>query len=162
MFFPMKMQQDSFEEQPSSTEPLYEEVGDFGLQVLKSLQTSFLSGPSEVKTLPLSRPASQDYRKTSSLDRMIGPNPVRTLCVEGSRGLFQSASLERLRSPDHMEPLILEDSCTTDPEGPVRPYPKKTALSTPSQDKLLQELANMFMKKGETGNAASQAGQNIP
>ncbi|MGH0164163.1 UNVERIFIED_CONTAM: hypothetical protein FKN15_056021 [Acipenser sinensis] len=158
---PMKMQQDSFEEQPSSTEPLYEEVGDFGLQVLKSLQTSFLSGPSEVKTLPLSRPASQDYRKTSSLDRMIGPNPVRTLCVEGSRGLFQSASLERLRSPDHMEPLILEDSCTTDPEGPVRPYPKKTALSTPSQDKLLQELANVFMKKGETGNAASQAGQNI-
>ncbi|KAK1161230.1 hypothetical protein AOXY_G20170 [Acipenser oxyrinchus oxyrinchus] len=161
MFFPMKMQQDSFEEQPSSTEPLYEEVGDFGLQVLKSLQTSFLSGPSEVKTLPLSRPASQDYRKTGSLDRMMGPNPVRTLCVEGSRGLSQSASLERLRSPDHMEPLILEDSCTTDPEGPARPYPRKKALSTPSQDKLLQELANVFMKKGEPENAASQAGQNI-
>ncbi|XP_041078962.1 arf-GAP with Rho-GAP domain, ANK repeat and PH domain-containing protein 3-like isoform X1 [Polyodon spathula] len=158
MFFPMKMQQDSFEEQPSSPEPLYEEVGDFGLQVLKSLQASFLSGPSEV---PLSRPASQDHRKTGSLDRMIGPNPVRTLCVEGSQGLSQSASLERLRSPDYMEPLVLEDSCTTDPEGPARPCPRKNALSTPSQDKLLQELANVFMKKGEPGNAASQAGQNI-
>uniref|UniRef100_A0A673MXU7 Arf-GAP with Rho-GAP domain, ANK repeat and PH domain-containing protein 3-like n=1 Tax=Sinocyclocheilus rhinocerous TaxID=307959 RepID=A0A673MXU7_9TELE len=40
---PMKVQQDSFEERIESPEPLYEEVGDFGLQVLKSLETSFLS-----------------------------------------------------------------------------------------------------------------------
>lgn len=43
---PMKVQQDSFEERsesPDLPEPLYEEVGDFGLQVLKSLETSFLS-----------------------------------------------------------------------------------------------------------------------
>ncbi|XP_039463325.1 arf-GAP with Rho-GAP domain, ANK repeat and PH domain-containing protein 3-like isoform X2 [Oreochromis aureus] len=46
MYFPMKVQQDSFEERsesPDLPEPLYEEVGDFGLQVLKSLETSFLS-----------------------------------------------------------------------------------------------------------------------
>uniref|UniRef100_G3PVE3 ArfGAP with RhoGAP domain, ankyrin repeat and PH domain 3 n=1 Tax=Gasterosteus aculeatus TaxID=69293 RepID=G3PVE3_GASAC len=44
MYFPMKVQKDSFEERsqsPGLPEPLYEEVGDFGLQVLKSLETSF-------------------------------------------------------------------------------------------------------------------------
>ncbi|KAK5864290.1 hypothetical protein PBY51_015543 [Eleginops maclovinus] len=49
MYFPMKVQQDAFEERPETPplpEPLYEEVGDFGLQVLQSLQTSFLSGGS--------------------------------------------------------------------------------------------------------------------
>ncbi|KAG7277946.1 hypothetical protein CRUP_022116, partial [Coryphaenoides rupestris] len=53
MPLPMKVQQDSVEERlespsplalPDLPEPLYEEVGDFGLQVLHSLETSFLSG----------------------------------------------------------------------------------------------------------------------
>ncbi|KAM8848091.1 arf-GAP with Rho-GAP domain, ANK repeat and PH domain-containing protein 3 isoform 2-T2 [Synchiropus picturatus] len=59
MFFPMKVQSDPPEESedspkhppppeqpetPDPPEPLYEEVGDFGLQVLRSLETSFLSG----------------------------------------------------------------------------------------------------------------------
>ncbi|XP_053735599.1 arf-GAP with Rho-GAP domain, ANK repeat and PH domain-containing protein 3 isoform X4 [Synchiropus splendidus] len=59
MFFPMKVQSDPPEESedspkhppppeqpetPEPPEPLYEEVGDFGLQVLRSLETSFLSG----------------------------------------------------------------------------------------------------------------------
>lgn len=42
----MKVQQDSFEERsesPDLPEQLYEEVRDFGLHVLKSLETSFLS-----------------------------------------------------------------------------------------------------------------------
>ncbi|XP_077465087.1 arf-GAP with Rho-GAP domain, ANK repeat and PH domain-containing protein 3 isoform X2 [Stigmatopora argus] len=51
MFFPMKVQQDSAEEGRQSPEPLYEEVGDFGLQVLKSLETSFLCG-NETRELP--------------------------------------------------------------------------------------------------------------
>ncbi|XP_034055349.1 arf-GAP with Rho-GAP domain, ANK repeat and PH domain-containing protein 3, partial [Gymnodraco acuticeps] len=56
MYFPMKVQQDAFEERlesPPLPEPLYEEVGDFGLQVLQSLQTSFLSGgASETQEVP--------------------------------------------------------------------------------------------------------------
>ncbi|XP_063344139.1 arf-GAP with Rho-GAP domain, ANK repeat and PH domain-containing protein 3-like [Pelmatolapia mariae] len=43
MYFPMEVQQDSFEERsesPDLPEPLY---ADFDLQVLKSLETSFLS-----------------------------------------------------------------------------------------------------------------------
>ncbi|XP_077429485.1 arf-GAP with Rho-GAP domain, ANK repeat and PH domain-containing protein 3 isoform X2 [Vanacampus margaritifer] len=47
MYFPMKAHQDSAEERAGSPEPLYEEVGDFGLQVLKSLQSSFLAGGGE-------------------------------------------------------------------------------------------------------------------
>lgn len=43
MYFPMTAQpeEDPTPEPDSFSEPLYEEVGDFGLQVLKSLQTSF-------------------------------------------------------------------------------------------------------------------------
>ncbi|KAI4790458.1 hypothetical protein KUCAC02_034617 [Chaenocephalus aceratus] len=56
MYFPMKVQQDAFEERlesPPLPEPLYEEVGDFGLQVLQSLETSFLSGgASETQEVP--------------------------------------------------------------------------------------------------------------
>uniref|UniRef100_A0A672MDQ8 ArfGAP with RhoGAP domain, ankyrin repeat and PH domain 3 n=1 Tax=Sinocyclocheilus grahami TaxID=75366 RepID=A0A672MDQ8_SINGR len=52
MFFPMKVQQDSFEERIESPEPLYEEVGDFGLL---------------------------GQRKAASLDRMVGLNPVHSL-----------------------------------------------------------------------------------
>ncbi|XP_077388256.1 arf-GAP with Rho-GAP domain, ANK repeat and PH domain-containing protein 3 isoform X2 [Festucalex cinctus] len=44
MYFPMKVHHDGAEERSQSPEPLYEEVGDFGLQVLKSLESSFLAG----------------------------------------------------------------------------------------------------------------------
>uniref|UniRef100_A0A672NLQ3 Arf-GAP with Rho-GAP domain, ANK repeat and PH domain-containing protein 3-like n=1 Tax=Sinocyclocheilus grahami TaxID=75366 RepID=A0A672NLQ3_SINGR len=69
MFFPMKVQQDSFAERIESSEPLYEEVGDFGLQVLKSLEST--------------RPVSLGQRKAVSLDRMVGSNPVHSLLSSG-------------------------------------------------------------------------------
>ncbi|TRZ02058.1 hypothetical protein DNTS_031648 [Danionella cerebrum] len=76
MFFPMKVQQDSFEERFESPEPLYEEVGDFGLQVLKSLETSFLSS-AHAETLEVpARPLSLGQRKTSSLDGMLSSSPL--------------------------------------------------------------------------------------
>uniref|UniRef100_A0A672NUM8 Arf-GAP with Rho-GAP domain, ANK repeat and PH domain-containing protein 3-like n=1 Tax=Sinocyclocheilus grahami TaxID=75366 RepID=A0A672NUM8_SINGR len=56
MFFPMKVQQDSFAERIESSEPLYEEVGDFGLL---------------------------GQRKAVSLDRMVGSNPVHSLLSSG-------------------------------------------------------------------------------
>uniref|UniRef100_A0A4W5JMJ2 Ras-associating domain-containing protein n=1 Tax=Hucho hucho TaxID=62062 RepID=A0A4W5JMJ2_9TELE len=103
MFFPMKVQPDSFEERPESTEPeppepLYEEVGDFGLQVLKSLETSFLSNNTsetqEVPDGPLS--LSLGPRKTCSLDRMIGPKPVHSLRLGGEGLLPPAGSLDTL------------------------------------------------------------------
>ncbi|KAI1898993.1 hypothetical protein AGOR_G00078100 [Albula goreensis] len=135
MFFPMKMQPDSFEERPESPEPLYEEVGDFSLQVLKSLETSFLSGSnSETKEVagperPVSLGVGLSQRKTASLDRMIGPNPVRLLPPAAS-----------------LDTLYLEE-----PQGALQAFPRKKQLcpGSPSQDLLLQELSSVFTKKSE-------------
>ncbi|XP_056131355.1 arf-GAP with Rho-GAP domain, ANK repeat and PH domain-containing protein 3 isoform X2 [Lampris incognitus] len=149
MFFPMKVQQDSFEERSESPdsadlpEPLYEEVGDFGLQVLKSLETSFLSSGTaetrEVMACPL---------RTSSLDRAIGPNPVRTIGTGGSLDtLVQSGS----SSGGDGEP----ESGSPD-TSPLRPQLQTLSrrgqhpgVCTPSQELLLQELSSVFTKKPE-------------
>ncbi|XP_054648633.1 arf-GAP with Rho-GAP domain, ANK repeat and PH domain-containing protein 3 isoform X3 [Dunckerocampus dactyliophorus] len=81
MFFPMKVQQDSVEERSESPEPLYEEVGDFGLQVLKSLETSFLTSGAaktqEVRELPKLRPdpacdSLRDALEASQPNAVIG------------------------------------------------------------------------------------------
>ncbi|KAG7252679.1 hypothetical protein CRUP_022874 [Coryphaenoides rupestris] len=70
---PMKVQQDSVEERlespsplalPDLPEPLYEEVGDFGLQVLHSLETSFLSGRVSDTHEGPDLPHLLDYTKT--------------------------------------------------------------------------------------------------
>ncbi|XP_072520035.1 arf-GAP with Rho-GAP domain, ANK repeat and PH domain-containing protein 3 isoform X1 [Salminus brasiliensis] len=121
MYFPMKVQQDSVEERDESPEPLYEEVGDFSLQVLKSLETSFrTSAHAETLEVP-PRPVSLGQRKTSSLDRAIGPNPVHSLGSEG------------LRSPGgSLDTLVQEE-----------PH---SILQSPSRELLLQELSIVFKK----------------
>ncbi|KAJ8254949.1 hypothetical protein GJAV_G00199220 [Gymnothorax javanicus] len=130
MYFPMKVQQDSFEERSMSPEPLYEEVGDFSLQALKSLETSFLTGsPSETQEVP-ERPLSLGARKTGSLDRMIGPNPVRLLPPAAS-----------------LDTLYLQE-----PRAALQTLPRRNPLGpgSPSQDLLLQELSTVFTKKSES------------
>ncbi|XP_049597323.1 arf-GAP with Rho-GAP domain, ANK repeat and PH domain-containing protein 3 isoform X2 [Syngnathus scovelli] len=67
MYFPMKVQQDSAEERSDSPEPLYEEVGDFGLQVLKSLENSFLSSGDDHK---------QETRDTPEVRPLPAPHGV--------------------------------------------------------------------------------------
>ncbi|KAJ8394056.1 hypothetical protein AAFF_G00054000 [Aldrovandia affinis] len=136
MFFPMKMQPDSsFQERVESPEPLYEEVGDFSLQVLKSLETSFLSGGSAETQEVGERPVSLGPRKTASLDRMIGPNPVRLLPP--------AASLDAL--------YVEEPPHGSLPRPALQPLPRRKQLgpASPSQDLLLQELSTMFTKKSE-------------
>ncbi|XP_066572753.1 arf-GAP with Rho-GAP domain, ANK repeat and PH domain-containing protein 3 isoform X2 [Amia ocellicauda] len=164
MFFPMKMQQDSFEEQSESPEPLYEEVGDFGNQVLKSLETSFLTATDtetcEIKEVtPLERPVSLGQRKTASLDRMIGPNPVKRLTADPPRGLTPAASLDTLSN----QPLFLDVSAHPEHEASLRPYPRKKVLGlgSPTQDKLLQELSNVFIKKNESDSFPKQESEGI-
>ncbi|XP_056106336.1 arf-GAP with Rho-GAP domain, ANK repeat and PH domain-containing protein 3 isoform X3 [Rhinichthys klamathensis goyatoka] len=128
MFFPMKMQQDSFEERIESPEPLYEEVGDFGLQVLKSLETSFLSSaPAETQEVP-ARPVSLGQRKTASLDRMVGSNPLHSLSSSGQ-------SLDTLSQDDSL---------------PVPGRHRSHRSCSPQQELLLQELSTMFCKKPES------------
>ncbi|XP_055744281.1 arf-GAP with Rho-GAP domain, ANK repeat and PH domain-containing protein 3-like isoform X2 [Salvelinus fontinalis] len=145
MFFPMKVQQDSFEEhpEPEPPEPLYEEVGDFGLQVLKSLETSFLSNnTSETQEVP-DKPLSLILgpRKTGSLDRMIGPNPVHSLGL-GGEGLLPPAG--------SLDTLVLGGG--GDLQEFPQPAPRRRQQHrpcTPSQELLLQELSSVFTKKTE-------------
>ncbi|KAL6480397.1 hypothetical protein MHYP_G00114300 [Metynnis hypsauchen] len=126
MYFPMKVQQDSVEERDESPEPLYEEVGDFSLQVLKSLETSFrTSTHAETLEVP-SRPISLGQRKTGSLDRMIGPNPVR--CLGGEGLLTPGGSLDT---------LVQEASHTRH---------SQCRSHSPSRELLLQELSTVFKK----------------
>ncbi|XP_052430881.1 arf-GAP with Rho-GAP domain, ANK repeat and PH domain-containing protein 3 isoform X2 [Carassius gibelio] len=128
MFFPMKVQQDSFEERIKSPEPLYEEVGDFGLQVLKSLETSFLSSaPAETQEVP-ARPVSLGQRKAASLDRMVGSKPVHSL----------------LSSGESIDTLGQEDSLHV--PGRLRSH----RSCSPQQELLLQELSTMFCKNPES------------
>lgn len=125
---PMKVQQDSFEEHVESPEPLYEEVGDFGLQVLKSLETSFLSSAhTDTQEVP-ARPVSLGQRKATSLDRMVGSNPVHSL----------------LSSGESIDTLGQEDSLHV----PGRHRSHRSC--SPQQDLLLQELSTMFCKKPES------------
>nr|XP_029506958.1 arf-GAP with Rho-GAP domain, ANK repeat and PH domain-containing protein 3-like [Oncorhynchus nerka] len=149
MFFPMKVQQDSFEElpepePPEPPEPLYEEVGDFGLQVLKSLETSFLSNnTSETQEVP-DRPLNLILgpRKTGSLDRMIGPNPVHSLGLGGEGLLPPAGSLDTL--------VLGERENLQESNQPVpRRRRQQHRPCTPSQELLLQELSSVFTKKTE-------------
>ncbi|KAI7801419.1 arf-GAP with Rho-GAP domain, ANK repeat and PH domain-containing protein 3 isoform X2 [Triplophysa rosa] len=139
MFFPMKMQQDSFEERIESPEPLYEDVGDFGLQVLKSLETSFLSStPAETQEVP-ARPVSLGQRKTASLDRMVGFNSAHTLSGEST--LSSGESIDILGQEDHSDSLQVT--------GRPRSH-RSCSPCSPQQEMLLQELSTMFIKKPES------------
>ncbi|XP_029917727.1 arf-GAP with Rho-GAP domain, ANK repeat and PH domain-containing protein 3 [Myripristis murdjan] len=144
MFFPMKVQQDSFEERsesrpesPDLPEPLYEEVGDFGLQVLKSLETSFLSGASDDTREVPDRPLSLVPVEIGSPDRMIGPNPVRSV----------GGSLDALLPGGGGDPDCVSPDLNA-PQVAARRR-QQPGVCTPSQELLLQELSSVFTKKSE-------------
>ncbi|XP_035525779.1 arf-GAP with Rho-GAP domain, ANK repeat and PH domain-containing protein 3, partial [Morone saxatilis] len=147
MYFPMKVQQDSFEERsesPDPPEPLYEEVGDFGLQVLKSLETSFLSSSTaETQEVPDHPPLRLVPVETGHVEHMIVPNPVRTGSADppdqsggssdGGDGEAECSSLD-----------------LNTPQLPAaRRRQQLQGVCTPSQELLLQELSSAFTKKTE-------------
>ncbi|XP_013855170.1 arf-GAP with Rho-GAP domain, ANK repeat and PH domain-containing protein 3 [Austrofundulus limnaeus] len=125
MYFPMKVQQDSFEERPESPdlpEPLYEEVGDFGLQVLKSLETSFRSSRvAETQEVPDQMPLRLVLSETGHLEHMVVPEEVRT--AGGA-----------------------EEAPETGSAGGGGAVRKRQQLS---EELLLQELSSAFTKKTE-------------
>ncbi|KAM8733583.1 arf-GAP with Rho-GAP domain, ANK repeat and PH domain-containing protein 3 isoform 2-T2 [Acanthopagrus schlegelii] len=138
MYFPMKVQQDSFEERsesPDLPEPLYEEVGDFGLQVLKSLETSFLSSSTaETQEVSDHPPLRLVPVETGHVDHKIVPDPIRT-----SRG--------------SEEPKEQSGGGVGGADASQQPAVRKRqqlqGICTPSQELLLQELSSAFTKKTE-------------
>uniref|UniRef100_A0A8C4DMR9 ArfGAP with RhoGAP domain, ankyrin repeat and PH domain 3 n=1 Tax=Dicentrarchus labrax TaxID=13489 RepID=A0A8C4DMR9_DICLA len=144
---PMKVQQDSFEERsesPDLPEPLYEEVGDFGLQVLKSLETSFLSSSTaETQEVPDHPPLRLVPVETGHVEHKIVPDPVRTGSAdppEQSRGSSEGGDGEA-------------DCSSLDLNTPQLPAARRRqqlqGVCTPSQELLLQELSSAFTKKTE-------------
>uniref|UniRef100_A0A7N8YBR7 ArfGAP with RhoGAP domain, ankyrin repeat and PH domain 3 n=1 Tax=Mastacembelus armatus TaxID=205130 RepID=A0A7N8YBR7_9TELE len=148
---PMKVQQDSFEERsesPDLPEPLYEEVGDFGLQVLKSLETSFLSSSAaETQELPDHLPVRLVPLETGHLDHMI-PDSMWT--HEQSAGSSGGGDGEAYCS-------------SPDSDAPQLPAPRRMQQlqggCTPSQELLLQELSSAFTKKTEEEQQEEEEGE---
>ncbi|XP_068596302.1 arf-GAP with Rho-GAP domain, ANK repeat and PH domain-containing protein 3 [Brachionichthys hirsutus] len=127
MYFPMKVQQDSFEERSDPPEPLYEEVGDFGLQVLKSLETSFRSrGAAETQDVPEQPPLRPVPEEPAQAEQVTGGGAVEQ---RGGRGETDCGSLGVLQPPA------------------VRR--SQQGVCSPSQELLLQELSSAFTKKTE-------------
>lgn len=150
----MKVQRDSLEERPESPEPLYEEVGDFGLQVLKSLETSFLSGrQSETLEVP-ERPLSLSPRRAATLDG-VALGFGEEGCLGGGEG--RTPPLDS--SCSSLEALAPGESGGESRGSPVVPVPRhrQRGPCSPSQELLLQELSSMFTKKPETEPATQPA-----
>ncbi|KAM8910498.1 arf-GAP with Rho-GAP domain, ANK repeat and PH domain-containing protein 3 isoform 2-T2 [Spinachia spinachia] len=134
MYFPMKVQQDSFEEHSEPRglhEPLYEEVGDFGLQVLKSLETSFLSSSTaETQEVPDLRlvPVEADHSGRALVPEVAQSTDALVDSLDqsgggGGRGADRSSSADGRRKEE------LQGVCT------------------PSQELLLQQLSSAFTRK---------------
>lgn len=125
----MKVQRDSSEERsasPDLPEPLYEEVGDFGLQVLKSLETSFLSS-------------------STAETQEVTDQPQLTLVP------METGVLEHLKVCEpQTEPSSVE---SVEPRGGdgggVDSARMRQGACSPSQELLLQELSSAFIKKPE-------------
>lgn len=129
----MKVQQDSSEERsasPDLPEPLYEEVGDFGLQVLKSLETSFLSSSAaetqevmdqlQLKLVPVETGATE-HLKVCEPQAEPGSGEEQG----GGDGGGDGGGVDSARTRQ------LQGACS------------------PSQELLLQELSSAFIKKPE-------------
>lgn len=127
----MKIQRDSFEERsespdlPDLPEPLYEEVGDFGLQVLKSLQTSFLSGGTAETREVLDQPPLRPTLWHTTVQEAV---QTETPEQSGNGGAVEANDLLQLeaRRRSHLH-----------------------GVCTPSQELLLQELSSAFSKNPE-------------
>ncbi|XP_029958053.1 arf-GAP with Rho-GAP domain, ANK repeat and PH domain-containing protein 3 [Salarias fasciatus] len=152
MYFPMKVQQDSCEERsesPDLPEPLYEEVGDFGLQVLKSLETSFLSSSAaetqEVQEhirIPL-EPGAQEHIATAE-----------DVSVETVKQASSGAAAGGGGGGGGGDPCSSADSKVV-----RRRRQQMQGVCTPSQELLLQELSSAFTKKDEEEEEEEEEGE---
>lgn len=136
---PMKVQQDSFEERsasPDLPEPLYEEVGDFGLQVLKSLETSFLSSSSA---------ETQEVRDQLQLTLV----PMET-------GVLEHPKVCEPQTEDGSAEAVEQRGGEGEGVESAR-MRQLQGVCSPSQELLLQELSHAFIKKPEEAQQEQEA-----
>ncbi|KAM8798891.1 arf-GAP with Rho-GAP domain, ANK repeat and PH domain-containing protein 3 [Eudromia elegans] len=186
MFFPMKMHQDSLEEQQEKevdTEPVYEEVGNFPELASLELDHELLAGLSSIPSMDRSKkptpvpeqsptPALRSSLPINPAQRVSGPSVTKALSLE--RGL----NLECDKCPDHRGSTGLRPTKTTSLERNLEPslvlagdqdqvsvrgsntspstetsleIPKKRNIQPPSpiNNKLIQELSSIILKKNE-------------
>ncbi|XP_024138927.1 arf-GAP with Rho-GAP domain, ANK repeat and PH domain-containing protein 3 isoform X1 [Oryzias melastigma] len=140
MYFPMKVQRDSFEERsesPDLPEPLYEEVGDFGLQVLRSLETSFLtSSTAETHEVPDLPPLRLVLSENSCLDHTSDPEADQTGQESQEQSGGQGAGGGDGAGPEpDLQPAVRRR--------------QQPGVCTPSQELLLQQLSSALGRSTE-------------
>ncbi|XP_054255033.1 arf-GAP with Rho-GAP domain, ANK repeat and PH domain-containing protein 3-like, partial [Indicator indicator] len=178
MFFPMKMHQDSLEEQQEKevdTDPVYEEVGNFpelaGLELGQGLLADLSAVPTTDRSKELSpfpeQPPGTALRSSlpaSPARRLPGPSVTKALSLERglnlesdkatSQGLraTKTASLERDREPslllDWEEAAAAGSGAGTD-SSLETPRKRSVQPSSPISDKLIQELSSVILRKNE-------------
>lgn len=152
----MKAARDSVEERcdsPELPEPLYEEVGDFGLQVLRSLRTSFLS--QEVNELPGVNDLQQQHRLLP-VEGGQGEEELEGRCSRRVDGGGEEVEEEEEEEEEVGEAEGEEESIWQ-PGGRSqrrrrrrrRKRRQPPGVCTPSQELLLQELSSAFTKRTE-------------
>ncbi|XP_078509640.1 arf-GAP with Rho-GAP domain, ANK repeat and PH domain-containing protein 3 isoform X3 [Lissotriton helveticus] len=196
MFFPMKVQHDSLEEQKDQEldDPVYEEVDHLKHLIIPGMDSGYLTdpawvppvdrtrkpmkfqdhatkgtGPVLVKSRSLEAGPTAESTKSLSLDRSHCLDPLRSSPGETADRLRpqKAVSLERNTDPSRMQtaplrgtttkgaldlrtmpPLFFEPPPSTDPlKSAMRK--KSSQLQSPMNEKLIQELNSVMLKKSD-------------
>ncbi|XP_015266613.1 PREDICTED: arf-GAP with Rho-GAP domain, ANK repeat and PH domain-containing protein 3, partial [Gekko japonicus] len=176
MFFPMKMHQDSLEEQHEGAEPepVYEEVGSFPIGGFLELSPSLLppvdrtkkpapssdpAPPSSLPPCPAPRASGPDSAKAPSLERGLWLEPDKATMISRlprHRGVTHSGAADRTAEPPSR---ALAPSREQAPAMPALPPETPPALGTHAGetrkknvslgDRLMEELSTAILQKNE-------------
>ncbi|XP_037252959.1 arf-GAP with Rho-GAP domain, ANK repeat and PH domain-containing protein 3 isoform X2 [Falco rusticolus] len=180
MFFPMKIHQDSLEEQQEKevdADPVYEEVGSFAELAALELEQGLLADLSAMPPVDRSKkpapfpeqPPATALRSSlpaSPAQRVAGPSVTKALSLERGLNLesdkvpaqglrpTKTASLERNVEPSLVLARDWEQTATpgSSPNKETSlEIPRKRSMQPPSpiNDKLIQELSSVILKKNE-------------
>ncbi|XP_061441954.1 arf-GAP with Rho-GAP domain, ANK repeat and PH domain-containing protein 3 isoform X2 [Rhineura floridana] len=151
MFFPMKMHQDSLEEQQEATEsePVYEEVGSFTDMDFLELPQSLLPPVDRTKKpVPASEQATSTSLPPCPAPRESGTDLAKAYCFERTLRLEKEPLTDRL--PGHR---MTPSACIeTDLPAPDWKQVQPMAAPTPALD----VSAGMEMRAGETRKKSFQ------
>ncbi|XP_013034030.3 arf-GAP with Rho-GAP domain, ANK repeat and PH domain-containing protein 3 isoform X2 [Anser cygnoides] len=193
MFFPMKVHQDSLEEEQQENEvdaePVYEEVGNFPELAALELERGLLADPSAVPPVDRSKkptpgpehppaPALRSSLPASPAQRLPGLPVTKALSLEWGLNLecdaapscgpraTHTASLERNVEPSaapagDQEPVATPGSSPSSETSVGVPRKRSMQLSSSINEKLIQELSSIILRKNEGQPPATGPGQPV-